>query len=145
MVPLHGECMAVSSFLAEAGGGGGLYSCILPCQAPTGYVRLSPRQSRSPRLYTALCKSLKYPTCTAVVVVLVVLVVAVQNQTKRAASFCPLRTSFPARRGVWELCLLFLPRDCGGAEQSGQGKATHLLLMMQNIFQYLGEKACASL
>lgn len=68
----------------------------------------------------------------------VVLVVLVQNQTKLAASSSPLRTSFPARRRVWELCLLFLPGDCGGAEQPGQGKAMHLLLVMQNILQYPG-------
>lgn len=80
-----------------------------------------------PQSYTDLYKSLKYSTCTVVV--------TVQKYTSTLCLCLSLRTSFPARSRVWELCLLFLPRDCSGAEQSGQGKTVHLPFIMHYIFQ----------
>lgn len=116
MVPLQGECQAISSFL----GGGVCWGrgCIeLYPPLPTGYVLLSPRQSRSPQLNTALCKSLKYPTCTALVVVLVVMV---QKQTKLASSFCPSEPHFlhAAEYGNY---VYFFYREIA-VEQSSLGK-----------------------
>lgn len=87
-----------------------------------------------PQSYTALYKSLKYSTCTVVV--------TVQKYTSTLCFCLSLRTSFPARSRVWELCVLFLPGDCSGAQQSGQGKTAHLPLIMHHIFrtqiQYAG-------
>ncbi len=79
-----------------------------------------------PQSYTALYKSLKYSTCTVVV--------TVQKYTSTLCLCLSLRTSFPARSRVWELCVLFLPRDCSGAQQSGQGKTVHLPFIMHYIF-----------
>lgn len=81
-----------------------------------GYVLLSPRQSRSPQLNIALCKSLKYPTCTAVVV----LVVTVQKKTKLAVTFCPLEPHFlhAAEYGNY---VYFFYREIA-VEQSSLGK-----------------------
>lgn len=79
-----------------------------------------------PQSYTALYKSLKYSTCTVVV--------TVQKYTSTLCLCLSFRTSFPARSRVWELCVLFLPRDCGGAQQSGKGKTVHLPFIMHYIF-----------
>ena len=79
-----------------------------------------------PQSYTAMYKSLKYSTCSVVVTV-----------QKYASTLCfclPLRTSFPARSRVWELRVLFLPRDCSGTQQPGKGKTVHLPFKMLYIF-----------
>lgn len=80
-----------------------------------------------PQSYTALYKSLKYSTCTVVV--------TVQKYTSALCLCLPLRTSFPACSRVRELCVLFLPRDRSGAQQSGQGKTVHLPFIMHCIFR----------
>lgn len=79
-----------------------------------------------PQSYTALYKSLKYSTCTVVV--------TVQKYTSTLCLCLSLRTSFPACSRVWELCVLFLPRDCSGTQQSGQGKTVHLPFIIHYIF-----------
>lgn len=79
-----------------------------------------------PQSYTALYKSLKYSTCTGVV--------TVQKYTSTLCLCLFLRTSFPACSRVWELCVLFLPGDCCGAQQSGQGKTVHLPFITHYIF-----------
>lgn len=79
-----------------------------------------------PQSYTALYKSLKYSTCTVVV--------TMQKYTSTPCLCVFLRTSFPARSRVWELCVLFLSRDRSGAQQSGKGKTVHLPFIMHNKF-----------
>lgn len=79
-----------------------------------------------PQSYTAPYKSLKYSTCTVVV--------TVQKYTSTLCLCLSPRTSFPACSRVRELCVLFLPRDCSGAQQSGQGKTVHLQFTTHYIF-----------
>jgi len=79
-----------------------------------------------PQSYTALYKSLKYSTFTVVV--------TMQKYTSTLCLCLSFRTSFPACSRVWELCVLLLPRDCSGAQQSGKGKTVHLPFRMQYIF-----------
>lgn len=122
MVPLRGICMCA-----------GCQGCFwsdreLPCLA-----KLQEDMACSltgnlghPQSYTALYKSLKYSTCTVVV--------TVQKYTSTLCLCLSFRTSFPACCRVWELCVLFLPGDRGGAQQSGKGKTVHLPFIMHHIF-----------
>lgn len=116
MVPLQGECQAIRSFRGGVCVGRGGIELYSPSPSSNGICPASPRQCRSSQLNTALCKSLKYPPCTAAVV----LMATVQKQTKLAASFRPSEPHFlhAAEYGNY---VYFFYREIA-VEQSSLGK-----------------------